>query len=590
MAQATIGALRVNLSLDSAQFAQGLQQAQGRMAAFGKQMQVIGAAVTAVGTGVALAIRGQLNAADELAKASARIGVPVEALSQLQFAAELSAVSMSQLEVGLRGLSRNMVDNAEGFAAIGIALRDAEGVMRPTEAVLADLADVLAGMPEGAERTALAMELMGRSGGDMLPLLVGGADALRAMMQEAGALGLTISQDLAIAAQQFNDNLTRLQRTVTGIWRQMSAQLAPVLEQISEALIAVASVFRDLSPEAQRFLGVMGGLTVVLGPILVAAGLLVTAMSALSAPVLAVVAGLAALTAATVALWPHLVDLKDRGLDAVNTLVDGFWAFKESAEMAVVGAVEAIRAKFLEWVEWVRGLPAMFIQIGRDIIDGLIVGIREKIGELRDVMVQLARDAIPNWMRGPLGIESPSRVFREIGANLMQGLQIGIEDNIAGPADAMAGVADTMSSSFESAFADIVAGTAKPRDAIRALADDLRKMFAQRAARALFGDGGVLSGIFDGFRADGGPVSAGRAYVVGERGPELFVPRGNGQIVPNGAGGTVTISLAPGLVAQMQGDMRGIAVQTVQDGLAAYDRLVAPATAARIAADPGRIG
>ena len=43
----------------------------------------------------------------------------------------------------------------------------------------------------------------------------------------------------------------------------------------------------------------------------------------------------------------------------------------------------------------------------------------------------------------------------------------------------------------------------------------------------------LFSALFGGARADGGPVSAGRAYLVGERGPEMFVPRGSGQIVPN---------------------------------------------------------
>lgn len=46
---------------------------------------------------------------------------------------------------------------------------------------------------------------------------------------------------------------------------------------------------------------------------------------------------------------------------------------------------------------------------------------------------------------------------------------------------------------------------------------------------------------FAGFRADGGGVDPGNAYVVGERGPELFMPRQSGSIVPNGAGGGVTI-------------------------------------------------
>lgn len=46
----------------------------------------------------------------------------------------------------------------------------------------------------------------------------------------------------------------------------------------------------------------------------------------------------------------------------------------------------------------------------------------------------------------------------------------------------------------------------------------------------------VIGAIFGGFRASGGPVMAGTGYVVGERGPELFVPRTNGSVIPNGAG------------------------------------------------------
>lgn len=50
------------------------------------------------------------------------------------------------------------------------------------------------------------------------------------------------------------------------------------------------------------------------------------------------------------------------------------------------------------------------------------------------------------------------------------------------------------------------------------------------------GAGGAFGQGLAGFLADGGPAEAGRPYVVGERGPELFVPRGSGQVVPSGGG------------------------------------------------------
>ncbi|SFZ81793.1 Prophage tail length tape measure protein [Devosia enhydra] len=75
-----------------------------------------------------------------------------------------------------------------------------------------------------------------------------------------------------------------------------------------------------------------------------------------------------------------------------------------------------------------------------------------------------------------------------------------------------------------------------------------------------FGSGLWGSAIFGGFRAKGGPVTPGRAYVVGEKGPELMMPGQSGMIVPNlpapaaaaaGGGGKLTITLGPGLEASM---------------------------------------
>ncbi len=84
---------------------------------------------------------------------------------------------------------------------------------------------------------------------------------------------------------------------------------------------------------------------------------------------------------------------------------------------------------------------------------------------------------------------------------------------------------------------------------------------------SLFGGSGgglgeALAGLVGGLpgRATGGPVSPGRAYVVGERGPELFVPASSGRVEAGGAGGVrevrvaITVNAAagaaPGVLAQ----------------------------------------
>jgi len=72
---------------------------------------------------------------------------------------------------------------------------------------------------------------------------------------------------------------------------------------------------------------------------------------------------------------------------------------------------------------------------------------------------------------------------------------------------------------------------------------------------------------FGGGRAMGGPVSAGTAYMVGERGPELFVPKGSGTIVPNGAGRGTTINLTVNGAIDSESTARQI-VQILNDSQA----------------------
>lgn len=64
------------------------------------------------------------------------------------------------------------------------------------------------------------------------------------------------------------------------------------------------------------------------------------------------------------------------------------------------------------------------------------------------------------------------------------------------------------------------------------------------AVSAAYGDKlGTLSGLFSGARADGGPVLGGGAYLVGERGPEVFRPHGAGTVEALGVGGGMTVNV-----------------------------------------------
>nr|QQZ50314.1 hypothetical protein JKL49_00875 [Phenylobacterium glaciei] len=183
-----------------------------------------------------------------MGKMAQKVGVGVAALSQLQYAAELSDLSLEQLGGGLKKLGVNMAGVASGgaqpaaaaFRALGIDVTDANGQLRSTDAVFTDVAGAFGNMADGAGKTALAVQIFGKSGSDLIPLLNSGAKGLAEMRAEADALGLTIDETAARAAEGFNDNLTRLGKVTTGITRQLAAGLAPTLEVVSASLVSAA--------------------------------------------------------------------------------------------------------------------------------------------------------------------------------------------------------------------------------------------------------------------------------------------------------------------------------------------------------------
>jgi hypothetical protein len=194
----------------------------------------VGVAATAAVAGVVALTLRIADQADEIAKHSTRIGVSIESYQELTHAMELSGGSIAEASTGIRRLSANLLDASQGvatavdaFAGLGIETTTAAGGLRSVDDVLADIADEFAAMEDGAEKTARAMELFGRSGAALIPLLNQGSEGIAEMRQEAHDLGLVISDETAAAAEAFNDDLTRLRGVATGFARDIATELIP---------------------------------------------------------------------------------------------------------------------------------------------------------------------------------------------------------------------------------------------------------------------------------------------------------------------------------------------------------------------------
>ena len=523
MAQAVIGALRVNLGMNSAQFSKGIKNANSKLSRFGKNMKksmaVVGVAAASAATAISVAVKGVLNDADAIAKSSRKIGVPVDELSRLKHAADLSGVSMGGLENGLKRLSANMYDASQGvgegakaFKAMGINVKNADGSLKSSTQVMAEMAEVFKTMPDGAEKTALAMRVMGKSGADMIPMLNGGADALKSMIDEADKMGIVITPEMAANAELFNDNLTRLSGSFKGLVIQLTSALAPTLAAISDKIVALVNGFKLLSPGTQKFIGIAAGLTAGITALAVPLGALVLTFGAISAPVLAAVAAIAAITAGIVAFWPEIKALGER----LKTLPQDF-------------------------INAFVNLHVEMAKIGMNIIQGLWSGIKAEWGNLKNGVTNIAsgiKDSFTNFFK----IKSPSRLMMGIGENITQGLAVGMTNGSGGALSVANDLSNSVSGMFEgigSSMAQAIQGTKSWRDvaldAIQSVANQMLQSsftsFGNTGGGGIFGS--LLSGLFGGFRASGGPVSAGKAYMVGEQGPEIIVPGASGTVIPN---------------------------------------------------------
>ena len=220
---------------------------------------IAGASIAALGVGITALVMPVARVGDEFFKLSQKTGVSVEALTALDYAAKLSDVTTEGLTKALQKLSVAMFDTQvngdEGSAALkalGVSATDAHGQIRPTEAVLLDLAEKFADMPDGADKAALAVKLFGKEGLAIIPFLNQGREGITALMEEAQRLGLVMSEDVARASEVFNDNLTRLSALFEGVQRQIGSAVIPILADFTEQVILAQTETGSFSNELQR--------------------------------------------------------------------------------------------------------------------------------------------------------------------------------------------------------------------------------------------------------------------------------------------------------------------------------------------------
>lgn len=201
-------------------------------------------------------VRSAINAADELNKLSQKVGVSVEALSELKFAAELSDVTIEQLQLGMRGLSDTLLKAGDATSKEARLLESLGVSARDPLVAFKQIADAFSRLPDSIEKTGAAGDIFGaRVGQGLIPLLNQGSAGLDAMSESARKLGLQISTDTARASEEFNDNLRKLATTTQSLGISLAGGAVKGLAEFTGGLVKAKEEGRLLNKVMQDIVG-----------------------------------------------------------------------------------------------------------------------------------------------------------------------------------------------------------------------------------------------------------------------------------------------------------------------------------------------
>lgn len=308
------------------------------------------------GMGLVAMGKSAIDAADEMNDMAQKTGVPVEMLSKLEQAAEKSGTNIESVSAAMikfnKGLSSGKAQ--EALTGIGISATDAAGKLKPTDQIMMEVADKFKTMPDGANKTALAMALFGKSGADMIPMLNGGRESIE-------SLSATMTTKFAQAADAFNDKMVTLQTKFAELGVSVGTVLLPILSKVVNELVYFSGVFSKLPGPVQA-------LVIGLGALVLAFVVLAPAISA----VVTIAGALAGLQlGATIAGWLGVAGPAIAGITALftglltfitGTLLPGLLAVFSGpvgwtvlAVAAVVAMCIYFREPIMEFFSWLGG-------------------------------------------------------------------------------------------------------------------------------------------------------------------------------------------------------------------------------------------
>jgi hypothetical protein len=483
----------------------------------------------ATGAGLITLAKNSMDNAAKMFDLSQKTGVSVEALSRFSKAAKASGTDVEGVTKAMVKLSKGLVEakNGKGQAAdalksMGISAVDASGKLKDTDQIMLEVSNKFKAMPNGAEKTTLALQLFGKAGADMIPMLNMGGEAI----SKFGAMSAKYAAD----AKKGEVAMVSLQGKVGMLGGKLAVVLLPSITAITESLVKLLDGFNKLP-------GPMQGLIVGAGLLAVSFVALAPAITALASigPVLAglglgaTIAGWAgaigpAITAITAAFSGLLAFLTGTLLPGLLAFFSGPVGWTVLAVAAVVAMCILFRKPLTDFVSWLGNW-------GKSIGQFFTTNFTTPIANAWKAMV----DFLPKAMSS-IGARVQS-IFTGI-VNTVKGALRNVLQFIANAVNSVGGNVNRLISAFN-----------------RLPGPDIP--FVPALGVPQFANGGYVTGPTLGMVGEGGQpeyiipanrmASASSAYLSGARGSSVLAAAGSG------ANGAPVVNITTGPIMQAGG-------------------------------------
>jgi hypothetical protein len=472
-------------------------------------LKVAATGFAALAAGVRLAVKS----VDQLGKTAKVIGISAEALQELRHAAELAGVSNLGLDDSLRRMQRRMgefINSGAGPAVLAlqklnIKITDTAGNFIGTERAFNLVVRAMEDIDGVAQKSALAAQLFGDDyGPKLVPLLNQGLDAINKQREAFRELGLVISDEAVAKMEKVEDQITILSSV-------LKQKLLSAVADNAEAIFAFTSFMTDFAIATLK-----------------------------AANSLAKLFGVGEVNKAK----KDLKEYQETALGLFRVETEGL----DIERLTRLPGVKRIDGTIRTWKEFNEEVVAPQQQLvreleekGRQAAASFSDGFADGLSGIEDGLGGFENDPLET-----LGISESVDAFQERIRDRIDKLRQSYWDEAQRDAKQMAektdksfefmkaaaeGAAQSMQSAFAEFFMDFDGG-------LKGLAQSFLQVIRQMIAQVLafkamdfFNVGGFFNRLVG--RASGGGVMANTPYIVGERGPELFIPSGAGTIRNN---------------------------------------------------------